>query len=88
MLPVRLFGNPEFTGAQVAAFGISASLFTMWFYMTLYLQQILGMSAIEAGLAYLPATVVIFLVSGATSSLGERVSPRVMVSAGLASRPA
>ena len=43
----------------------------------------LGMSAIEAGLAYLPATVVIFLVSGATSSLGEKVSHRVMISAGL-----
>ena len=37
-----------------AAFGISASLFAMWLYMTLYLQQILGLSAIEAGLVYVP----------------------------------
>jgi EmrB/QacA subfamily drug resistance transporter len=83
MLPLRLFRIPSFTGAQIAAFGISGSFFAVFLYMTLYLQQILGMSAIEAGLAYLPATVVIFLVSGATSSLGEKVSPRVMVSAGL-----
>jgi EmrB/QacA subfamily drug resistance transporter len=84
MLPLRLFRIPSFTGAQIAAFGISGSFFAVFLYMTLYLQQILGMSAIEAGLAYLPATVVIFIVSGATSQLGERVSPRVMVSAGLA----
>ncbi|HKE16557.1 MAG TPA: MFS transporter, partial [Kofleriaceae bacterium] len=83
MLPLRLFKIPSFTGAQIAAFGISGSFFAVFLYMTLYLQQILGLSAIEAGLVYLPATVVIFFVSGATSALGERVSPGVMISAGL-----
>jgi EmrB/QacA subfamily drug resistance transporter len=84
MLPLRFFRNPSFVGAQVAAFGISASLFAMWLYMTLYLQQILGLSAIEAGLVYLPGTILNFLVAGATASVGQRVSPRVLVSAGLA----
>ena len=83
MLPLKLFRIPSFTGAQIAAFGISASFFAVFLYMTLYLQQILGLSAIEAGLAYLPATVVIFFVSGATSQLGERVSQRTMIAAGL-----
>ena len=84
MLPLRLFRIRSFTGAQIAAFGISASFFALFLYMTIYLQQILGMSAIEAGLVYLPATVVIFLVSGATSQLGEKVSPGTMISVGLA----
>jgi predicted MFS family arabinose efflux permease len=84
MLPLRLFRNPSFTGAQVAAFGISASLFAMWLYMTLYLQQILGLSAIEAGLVYLPGTILNFLVAGATASVGQRVSPRVLIAVGLA----
>jgi MFS family permease len=84
MLPLRFFRNPSFTGAQVAAFGISASLFAMWLYMTLYLQQILGLSAIEAGLVYLPGTILNFLVAGATASVGQRVSPRVLIAAGLA----
>ncbi len=84
MLPLRLFRNPSFTGAQVAAFGISASLFAMWLYMTLYLQQVLGLSAIEAGLVYLPGTILNFLVAGATASVGRRVSPRVLIAAGLA----
>jgi EmrB/QacA subfamily drug resistance transporter len=84
MLPLGLFRNPSFAGAQVAALAISASFFAIFLYVTLYLQQVLGLSAIEAGLVYLPATIVIFLVSGATSTLGERVSARVMISVGLA----
>ena len=83
MLPLRLFRNPSFTGAQIAAAGISATFFAVFLYTTLYLQQVLGMSPIEAGLAYLPATVVIFFVSGATSSLTEKVSPRLMIGGGL-----
>jgi EmrB/QacA subfamily drug resistance transporter len=81
MLPLRLFRNPSFTGAQVAAFGISASLFAMWLYMTLYLQQILGLSAIEAGLVYVPGTLLNFFVAGATASVGQKVSPRVLIAA-------
>src|SRR3954462_13910612 len=64
MLPLKLFRNPSFTGAQIAAAAISATFFAVFLYTTLYLQQVLGMSPIEAGLAYLPATVVIFFVSG------------------------
>jgi EmrB/QacA subfamily drug resistance transporter len=83
MLPLRLFRNPSFTGAQVAAFGISASLFAMWLYMTLYLQQILGLSAIEAGLVYVPGTLLNFLVAGSMASVGQRISPRVLIASGL-----
>jgi predicted MFS family arabinose efflux permease len=84
MLPLRFFRNPSFTGAQVGAFGISASLFAMWLYMTLYLQQILGLSAIEAGLVYVPGTLLNFFVAGAMASVGQKVSARVLVSVGLA----
>ena len=84
MLPLKLFRNPSFTGAQIAAAAISATFFAIFLYITLYLQVVLGLSAIEAGLAYLPATVIIFFVSGATASLGEKVSPRIMIAGGLA----
>jgi EmrB/QacA subfamily drug resistance transporter len=83
MLPLGLFRIGAFTGAQIGAFAISASFFAVFFYTTLYLQQVLGLSAIEAGLVYLPSTVVMFFVAGATGALGERVSGRVMVSLGL-----
>ena len=84
MLPLGLFRNPNFAGAQVAAAAISATFFAIFLYVTLYLQQVLGLTAIEAGLVYLPATIVMFVVSGATSAVGEKVSARVMVAGGLA----
>jgi EmrB/QacA subfamily drug resistance transporter len=84
MLPLRLFGNGSFAGAQVAAFGISASLFALWLYMTLYLQQILGLSAIEAGLVFVPGTLLNFLVAGSMASVGQKVSARALIAIGLA----
>jgi len=84
MLPLGLFRIKEFSGAQIAAFAISGSFFALFFYMTLYLQQILGLSAIEAGLVYLPATVMVFIVSGASAKLLEKVSPGALIAVGLA----
>jgi EmrB/QacA subfamily drug resistance transporter len=83
MLPLRFFRNGSFTGAQVAAFGISASLFAMWLYMTLYLQQILGLSAIEAGLVYVPGTLLNFFVAGSMAQVGQKVAARVLIPLGL-----
>jgi EmrB/QacA subfamily drug resistance transporter len=84
MLPLRMFRDATFTGAQVAAFAISASFFAIFLYATLYLQQILGLSAIEAGLVYLPGTILMLIVSAATAQLGARVPARTMVAGGLA----
>src|SRR4051794_31183810 len=84
MLPLGLFRIPSFAGAQVAAFAISASLFALYLYTTIYLQQVIGLSPIEAGLVYLPATIVGAVVSGATAGLAGKVSPRMMVSGGVA----
>ena len=71
----------SFTGAQVAAFSISASMFAVYLYITLYLQGVLGLSAVEAGLTMLPGTVVNFAVAGATAQIMERgVRPGALVS--------
>jgi EmrB/QacA subfamily drug resistance transporter len=83
MLPMRYFRNASFTGAQIAAFSISASFFAVFLYTTLYLQQILGLSAIEAGLVYLPGTLIMLVVSGATAQLGAKVPARTMIAVGL-----
>jgi predicted MFS family arabinose efflux permease len=86
MLPLRFFKIPSFTGAQIAAFSISASLFAVYIYATIYMQQVLGLSAIEAGLAYLPGTVLNAATSGITAGMAEKgkLSSRVAVSLGLA----
>jgi EmrB/QacA subfamily drug resistance transporter len=84
MLPLGLFRIPAFAGAQITVFAISASFFAIYLYATLYLQSVLGLSAIEAGLAYLPGTVIMFFVSGASAQLVERVGARVLIAGGLA----
>jgi EmrB/QacA subfamily drug resistance transporter len=83
MLPLRLFRERPFAGAQVAVFAISASFFAVFFYVTLYLQTVLGMSPIETGLVYLPGTFLVFAVSGATAQLGADASPAKIASLGL-----
>jgi EmrB/QacA subfamily drug resistance transporter len=83
MLPLALFRRADFSGAQVAAFAISASFFALFLYTTLYLQNILGLSAIEAGLVYMPGTLVMFVVSGMSAQMANRVSPGLMIAGGL-----
>ena len=83
MLPLGMFRRRDFTAAQVAAFAISASFFALFLYMTLYLQDVLHLSALDAGLVYLPGTVLLFIVSAASAQLGERFAPWTLVSSGL-----
>ena len=83
MLPLGLFRIRAFTGAQVGAFAISASFFAVFLYTTIYLQQILGLSAIEAGLVYLPGTMIMLVVSAATANLVPKLGAGRMVAGGL-----
>jgi EmrB/QacA subfamily drug resistance transporter len=83
MLPLGLFRSRAFTGAQVAAFSISASFFALFLYLTLYLQEVIHLSPFDTGLVYLPGTIVMFVVSGASAQLADRTSPGAMISGGL-----
>jgi len=84
MLPLGLFKNRTFAGAQLGVFAISGSFFAIFLYTTLYLQNVLGLSAVESGLVYMPGTLIMFFVSGASAQLLNKVSARAMVSVGLA----
>jgi EmrB/QacA subfamily drug resistance transporter len=84
MLPLGLFRKPAFVGVQLGAFAISASLFALFLYLTLYLQQFLGNDPLGAGLRYLPLSVVTFFVAGLSSVWVSRVAARVQLGAGLA----
>ena len=83
MLPLRLFRKPAFTGVQLAAVGISASMFALFLYLTFYLQGFLGDSPLEAGLRYLPLTMTTFFVSAATGALISKVQARFLLAGGL-----
>ncbi|MGI8421885.1 MAG: MFS transporter, partial [Gaiellaceae bacterium] len=60
MLDVGLFRVPTFVGAQIAAFVISSAVFSLFLYLTLYLQNVLGYSPLSAGVRFLPITLLSF----------------------------
>src|SRR4051794_7319862 len=84
MLPLRLFKIRSFTGVQLAAFAVSGSMFALFLYLTLYLQNYLGLSPLGAGLRYLPITVMSFFVAPIAGILLTRAPARAMLSVGLA----
>jgi EmrB/QacA subfamily drug resistance transporter len=83
MLPLGLFRRGAFTGVQLAAFAVSGSMFALFLYLTLYLQNYLGLSPFETGLRYLPITLASFFVAPIAGALLSRVQARVMLSIGL-----
>ena len=84
MLPLRLFRRGAFTGVQLAAFAVSGSLFALFLYLTLYLQNILGLSPVEAGVRYLPITMASFIVAPFAGMALAKVQARYLMSGGLA----
>ncbi|MBS1863513.1 MAG: MFS transporter [Actinobacteria bacterium] len=84
MLPLGLFRRPAFTGVQVAAFAVSASIFALFLYVTLYLQNYLGYSPLQAGIRYLPITIVSFFFAPLAGALLSRIPARLMLGGSLA----
>jgi EmrB/QacA subfamily drug resistance transporter len=83
MLPLQLFGHRDFAGTQLSVFGIAASIFSAFLYLSLYLQGPVGLTALETGLAYLPGSVLMFMVSVATPRLAARWGFGTVVTIGL-----
>jgi EmrB/QacA subfamily drug resistance transporter len=84
MLPLGLFRRRAFTGVQIAALAVSGSMFALFLYLTLYLQNYLGLTPFEAGVRYLPITLASFIAAPIAGALLSRVPARAMMSAGLA----
>ena len=83
MLDLTLFRKPAFVGASLAAFVLSASMFAMFLYLTLYIQNQLGYSALESGLRFLPTTLLSFFVAPVAGKLAERLGIRWFIGVGL-----
>ncbi|RNM16625.1 MFS transporter [Nocardioides pocheonensis] len=73
LIPFSIFRKRTLRGANVVGVLIGMSLFSMFFLITLYLQQVLGDSALEAGVSYLPLAIAIILAAGAASALVTRL---------------
>jgi EmrB/QacA subfamily drug resistance transporter len=84
LVPFRIFKLRTLTGANVAGLLLGASLFSMFFFISLYMQQVLGYSAIHAGLSYLPLAVTIIIAAGLGGQLVTRFGFKPILASGLA----
>ena len=83
MLDLHLFKRPAMTGVSLVAFAISASIFAMFLYFTLYIQDDLGYGPLAAGVRFLPLTALAFIVAPVAGKLTVRVHARYMLGVGL-----
>jgi EmrB/QacA subfamily drug resistance transporter len=83
MLDLTLFRKPAFNGVSAVAFALSAGMFALFLYITIYLQGVLSYEPLEAGIRFLPSTVLSFLVAAFAGVLLNRVPLRALFGAGL-----
>ena len=84
MVDLTLFRRPAFVGAQITAFAISSTLFAMFLYLTLYLQDVLRLSPLQTGVRFLPLSLVSFVAAPVAGRLSARVPIRLLLGGGLA----
>ena len=84
MLDVRLFRVPTFTGAQITAFAMSSGMFAQFLFLPLYLESVLGYSAVKTGAIFLPLSLVSFVVAPIAGRLSTRIPVKFLLGGGLA----
>jgi MFS family permease len=82
MMPVQLFRSKQFTGANAVTFAVYGGLGGALFLLPVALQQVSGYSALQAGAALLPVTLLMLTLSARSGALAARIGPRLQMSAG------
>jgi EmrB/QacA subfamily drug resistance transporter len=83
LVPFRIFRLRTLTGANIVGILLGASLFSMFFFISLYMQQVLGYSPIHAGLSYLPLALMIIVAAGLGGQLVTRFGFKPILAAGM-----
>ena len=83
MLDVSLFRNTTYVGANIVMLLVALAMFGVFFFVSLYMQNVLGYSAVQAGAAFLPMTILIVLVAPVTGKLSDKYGSRWFITAGL-----
>jgi EmrB/QacA subfamily drug resistance transporter len=83
MLDLNLFRSPTFVGVSIATFCIGAGMFALFPYLSIYLQDVLGYSPLDAGLRFLPLTAFVFAVPLLMRKLAPGASLRLVLTVGL-----
>jgi EmrB/QacA subfamily drug resistance transporter len=85
MLDLNLFRNSTFAGANTVMMLVALAMFGVFFFVSLFVQNILGYSATEAGATFLPMTVLVILVAPAAGKMSDRVGSRWLMGGGMVS---
>jgi EmrB/QacA subfamily drug resistance transporter len=83
LMPLRLFRNRSLSGGNVVGLMLGASIFSMFFLLTLYMQQVLGYSPLKTGIGYLLVATVIIISAGASQALVTRIGVRTVLAVGM-----
>ena len=83
MLDLKLFRVPAFGGVSIVAWALSAGMFAMFLYLTLYVQDVLDFSPLQAGLRFLPVTLLSFFVAPIAGNMLNRIQARFLLGVGL-----
>ncbi len=82
MFDLSLLRKPTFTGGLIAAFGVSASIFSLLTFLVIYVQNVLGYSAVETGVRFLYLSVASFFAAAIAGRLTERVPVKWLIAPG------
>ncbi len=83
MLDLNLFRRPAMVGASMVAFAMSSSIFALFLYITLFIQDDLGYGPLAAGIRFLPITMLSFVVAPIAGKLSVRIQARFLLGTGL-----
>jgi EmrB/QacA subfamily drug resistance transporter len=83
LMPLRIFSMPALRAANVVILLLGAALFAMWFFLSLFLQQVLGHSPLETGLDFLPMTLSIVAAATLAPRLVDRFGTKVVLTTGM-----
>ena len=83
MLDLSLFRSSTFAGANVVALLTTLAMFGVFFFMSIYMQSILGYSATKTGAAFLPMTILIILIAPIAGRSSDRIGSRALMTAGM-----
>jgi EmrB/QacA subfamily drug resistance transporter len=83
MVDFSFFRSRSFLGANLVAFVVSFAMLAMFFFIALYMQNILGYTPLEAGVRFLPSTLMVMIVGPISGRLADRIGPRPLMVGGL-----
>ncbi len=83
MLPLELFRSPTYAGANLVMLLVALAMFGVFFFLSLYMQNVLGYSAVQTGAAFLPMTILIILIAPIAGRASDRFGSRGLMTAGM-----